>query len=124
MTHSSGTISFQANDSLDIFYKTEVKTDEIEDSDETLMGIEDLQFESEVAAITGNGPKMKPMHVPGDTAVIHGWYQSRILVAPFTITVYIEYEEAEELIDSREDSDESEGSATNDTDMESNEIHL
>jgi hypothetical protein len=121
MTHSSGTITFQANDNSDIFYKTEVMTDQIEESDEALMGIEDLQFASEVAAITGNGPKMKPVLIPGDTTVIHVWYQSRILVAPFAITVYIEYEEAEELIDSREESEES---ATNDTDMESNEIHL
>jgi hypothetical protein len=121
MINSSGVISFQANGSSDIFFKTEVRASATEESDEAVLGVEDIEFESEQVAVTGKSPRFKSVNIPGDTTVIHAWYQSRLLVGPFALRVYIEYEEAEQLIDEQDDS---EITVAQDTDLDSNEIHL
>lgn len=121
MINSSGFISFQANDSSDIFYKTEVRASATEESDEAILGVEDIEFESEQVAVTGKSPKFKSLNIPGDTTVIHAWYQSRLLVGTFSLRVYVEYEETEQLIGEQEDT---EITVEQNTDLDSNEIHL
>lgn len=97
-----GTISFQSNDSMDVFLVSEVREDGIETSDEAFLKVEDAQFDSDKVWVTGRVPKMKPVHVAGDTAVIQSWFKgdpdSHRDEKSFVITVYVECELTEELI--------------------------
>lgn len=93
----TGTVSFQANDKMDVFYVARLKEEGIESSDESLIQVEDSQFESDKAWVTGNVPKIKPVHVEGDTSIINAWFKGETYQDPFVITVYVECETAEEL---------------------------
>jgi len=93
----TGTVSFQANGKMDVFYVARLKEEGIESSDESIIQVEDSQFESDKAWITGNVPKIKPVHVEGDTSIINAWFKGETYENPFVITVYVECETAEEL---------------------------
>ena len=93
----TGTVSFQANDKMDVFYVARIKEEGIESSDESIIQVEDSQFESDKAWVTGNVPKMKPVHVEGDTSIINAWFKGETYENSFVITVYVECETAEEL---------------------------
>lgn len=93
-----GTISFQTNDNSDVFLVEEVRENNVEPSDENLMGIDDLQFDSEMPWITGRLPTMKSVSVEGDTRLIHAWFKGNKFDQSFVIRIYVEYEEAEELV--------------------------
>lgn len=93
----TGTVSFQANDKMDVFYVARLKEEGIESSDESIIQVEDSQFESNKTWVTGNVPKIKPVHVEGDTSIINAWFKGETYQDPFVITVYVECETAEEL---------------------------
>lgn len=93
----TGTVSFQANDKMDVFYVARLKEEGIESSDESIIEVEDSQFESDKAWVTGNVPKIKPVHVEGDTSIINAWFKGETYENSFVITVYVECETAEEL---------------------------
>lgn len=93
----TGTVSFQANDMMDVFYVARVEEEGIEISDEALIKVEDAQFDSDKAWVTGNVSKIKPMNVDGDTSIINAWFKGESFDAPFVITVYVECETVEEL---------------------------
>jgi hypothetical protein len=97
MSNVLGNISFQANDKMDVFHVAQVMNEGIEPSDNTLLQIEDSQFDSDKAWVTGNVPKLKPVHVEGDTSIINAWFKGETYQDPFVITVYVECETAEEL---------------------------
>ena len=97
MSNVLGNISFQANDKMDVFHVAQVVNEGIEPSDNTLLQIEDSQFDSDKAWITGNVSKIKPVHVEGDTSIINAWFKGETYQDPFVITVYVECETAEEL---------------------------
>ena len=94
-----GTVTFQANDSRDIFYVAEVIEAGVDVPDEMLMGIEDAQFESDKAFVTGLVPQFVPVSIEGDTTSIAAWFRADVFTDPFIVRVYVEYEETEELID-------------------------
>lgn len=120
----TGTVSFQANDKMDVFYVARLKEEGIESSDESIIQVEYSQFESDKAWVTGNVPKMKPVHVEGDTSIINAWFKGETYENPFVITVYVECETAEELegviADEKIEQDESEKADF----LEPMEIHL
>jgi len=93
-----GTITFQSNGSSDVFCVFDVYEAGIEASDENLIGILPMQFEGVAAWVTGLVPKMKPVNIEGDTAILHGWFQGGISGMPYRLTIYVEYELAEELL--------------------------
>lgn len=95
---SVGTISFQSNDKLDVFQVLEVRQSGISPSDESLSLIEDLQFESDRAWVTGHTPKLVPVDVDGDTTVIHAWFKAETFDKGFSLRIYVEYEEAETVV--------------------------
>jgi len=97
MSNVLGNISFQANDKMDVFYVARLKEEGIDSSDESIIQVEDSQFESDKAWVTGNVPKIKPVHVEGDTSIINAWFKGETYQDPFVITVYVECETAEEL---------------------------
>ena len=92
-----GNVSFQANDKMDVFYVTQVSEDGVEASHEALTQVEDAQFDSDKAWVTGNVPKIKPVHIEGDTSIINAWFKGESFANAFVITVYVECEMAEEL---------------------------
>ncbi len=94
-----GTISFQANDSSDIFLLEEVRENNVEPSDENLLSIEDVQFDADKPWVTGRVPKMKLAIVEGDTTIINAWFKGEVFDSPFVMTIYVECEEAETLVD-------------------------
>ena len=93
----TGTVSFQANDMMDVFYVARVEEEGIEISDEVLIKVEDPQFDSDKAWVTGKVPKIKPVNVDGDTSIINAWFKGESFDVPFVITVYVECETVEEL---------------------------
>lgn len=93
----TGTVSFQANDMMDVFFVARVEEEGIEISDEALIKVKDPQFDSDKAWVTGNVPKIKPVNVDGDTSIINAWFKGESFDAPFVITVYVECETVEEL---------------------------
>ena len=93
----TGTVSFQANDKMDVFYVANLQQEGSEQSDEAMIQVEDSQFDSDKAWVTGNVPMIKPVHVEGDTAIINAWFKGETFDDPFIITVYVECETAEEL---------------------------
>jgi hypothetical protein len=98
-----GTISFQSNDNSDVFLVEEIREVTQELSDENLIGIDDLQFDSDMPWVSGRVPEMKLVTVEGDTTVINAWFKgdpdSYRDDKSFVIRVYVEYEEAEELVE-------------------------
>lgn len=93
----TGTISFQANDEMDVFCVARVEEEGIEISDEALIKVKDPQFDSDQAWVTGNVPKIKPVNVDGDTSIINAWFKGETFDVPFVITIYVECETVEEL---------------------------
>ena len=93
----TGTISFQANDEMDVFCVARVEEEGIEISDESLIKVKDPQFDSDKAWVMGNVPKIKPVNVDGDTSIINAWFKGETFDVPFVITVYVECETVEEL---------------------------
>ena len=93
----TGTISFQANDEMDVFCVARVEEEGIEISDEALIKVKDPQFDSDQAWVTGNVPKIKPVNVDGDTSIINAWFKGESFDVPFVIRVYVECETVEEL---------------------------
>lgn len=92
-----GTISFQASDKTDVFHVAQVREDGIEPSDETLLNVEDSQFDGDKAWVTGNLPKIRQVSIEGDTAIINAWFKADFFDKPFVISVYVECELSEEL---------------------------
>jgi hypothetical protein len=92
-----GTITFQANDKVDVFHIAEILENGIEASDETLLNVEDSDFESNKAWVSGRVPKMKPVNVDGDTTIINAWFKAESFDTPFVLRVYVECEMVEEL---------------------------
>jgi hypothetical protein len=121
-----GTISFQANDKMDVFYVAQILEDGLSASDETLFKVEDTQFESDKGWVTGNVPKIKPVHIEGDTSIISGWFKGESFDKSFVITVYVECEMVEELVEvSADETIEEDNSKSYNTDfLEPNMIHL
>lgn len=93
----TGTVSFQANDKMDVFCVARVEEEGIEISDEALIKVKDPQFDSDKAWVTGNVPKIKPVSVDGDTSIINAWFKGETFDVPFVITIYVECETVEEL---------------------------
>jgi hypothetical protein len=60
------------------FMWQQVQEDGIESSDEALCLVEDSQFDGDKAWVTGNVPKMKPVHIEGDTSIINAWFKGVI----------------------------------------------
>jgi hypothetical protein len=124
MSNVLGNVSFQANDKMDVFHVAQVVNEGIEPSDNALLQIEDSQFDSDKAWVTGNVPKIKPVHVEGDTSIINAWFKGESFEHPFVITVYVECETAEELEEVTAD-EELEQSKNDKADfLEPTEIHL
>jgi hypothetical protein len=114
-----GTVSFQTNDKMDVFHVALAIEDGIEQSDEALHEVEDTQFDSDKAWVTGNVPKIKPVNIEGDTTIISAWFKGESFDGPFVINVYVECELAEELEDVVTDE-----KTKQDSSLEPIEIHL
>ncbi|MCD9019136.1 hypothetical protein [Parachryseolinea silvisoli] len=92
-----GTITFQSNDRADVFYVTDVYENGVEPSDESFVGIPPVDFESANAWVNGRVPSMKPVHVDGETTILHGWFKGGSYERHYRLTIYVEYELAEEV---------------------------
>lgn len=118
-----GTISFQANGKADVFYVAQVREEGIELSDEALLRVEDPQFDSDKAWVTGRVPRIKPVNIEGDTAVVHAWFKGETFTGSMMITIYIECELAEELQQVTNDDSRDENGSGQDC-LDPQEIHL
>lgn len=97
-----GTVSFQSNDRMDVFHVLQIVNNGLQPSDEELMKIENTQFESDRAWVTGYIPGFLPVDVDGDTTVIHAWFKAESFDKSFALRIYIEFEEAEVVIGTTE----------------------
>ena len=123
---ASGTISFQTNDMMDVFMIAPVFENGIEPSDESLFNVEDPQFDSDKAWVTGNVPVMRAVNVEGDTTIINAWFKGEGFDKAFVVRVYVACELAEELVrvvaEEKEQQSKEEKIAA--ALLEPNEIHL
>ena len=92
-----GTISLQANDNTDLFLKTDVSSDGSTQSDENLILVQDAQFDSDKPYVTGRISKEYLTNIDGDTSLIKGWFKGNSFISPFSICVYVQYEEPEQV---------------------------
>lgn len=120
---ASGTISFQSNDKADIFHVAQVFEDGIEPSDEAILNVEDTQFDSDKAWVTGSVPKIKPVAIDGDTTIINAWFKGESFDKSFTVRVYAECELAEELDEVKADEKDVQDES-NEHSLDPIEIHL
>lgn len=93
-----GQMSFQSNDSKDVFHVCDVIEPGIEAPDEIIMRINDFPYDGFEAWVTGKVPAIKTVYVEGDTAIINAWFRGEYFENKFFITVYVEYECAEEWV--------------------------
>lgn len=94
-----GVITLQALDATDVFFKEDVYRDGIPREEENRAELTEPGFDTERAWVNGSVPKVIPVEVSGDAAIIYGWFNGQFIAEyPFTVTVYVEYEEVEELI--------------------------
>lgn len=123
---ASGTLSFQANDKTDVFHVAQVFVDRVEPSDEALLNVEDTQFDSDKAWVTGNVPEMRSVTIEGDTTIINAWFKGELFDKAFVVRVYIECELAEELdnVIAEEKVEKTEEEKIMSEMLEPNEIHL
>lgn len=114
---ASGTISFQANDKMDVFHVARVFENGLEPSNEALLNVEDSQFDSDKSWVTGNVPKLRAVNVEGDTTIVSGWFKGEAFDQPFIVRVYVECELIEELEEANandtEDEESGESSSSN-----------
>lgn len=115
-----GTVTFQTNDSRDIFYVADVYESGAAYSDEAFIGIEDSQFSGE-PFVTGATPLFAPVEIEGDNALISAWFKGDVYNNAIVISIYVEYEETEQLVSV--ESDEAEQGSVRDP-LEPIEIHL
>lgn len=115
----NGTIAFQANNSFDIFQVLEVRPDDVGLSDEELIKVKDLQFDSNKPWVTGQIPQMIPVNVEGDTIQIHALFKGECFDKEYVLRIYVEYEETETLIPEEQEQEQGSG-----CDLEPQEIHL
>jgi hypothetical protein len=92
-----GTLTLQALDKSDIFLKEDVFMDGVTDPAELSASIAEPGFDQDKAWVSGSVPKVIPVIVEGDTSVILGWFKGDNYTSPYTIKIYIEYEEADEV---------------------------
>lgn len=119
----TGTITFQANDKTDVFYIADVEEAGIEPSDESVLQIEDTQFDTGKAWVTGYVPRIKQVNIEGDTSIINAWFKGENFDNPFVIKVYVECETAEEFEEVVEEELEKDNNDRDD-DLEPMEINL
>jgi len=95
---NAGTVTLQASDESDIFYSDFLLRNNVVVSDEELMGIEDPIVDSDKPWVSGNVPELKTVGIAGDNVYLRAWFKGAVYHEPFTIRIYVEFEEAEEYI--------------------------
>jgi hypothetical protein len=116
-----GLVSFQANDISDVFWVAEVVEDGFEQSNEAVLEIEEPDFETDFAWITGNVPEFKSINIEGDNVQLRAWLRGERFYGSYALRIYVEYELAEELIEVVQEKDVDEDDKS---DLEPQEIHL
>jgi hypothetical protein len=97
-----GSLSFQANDNTDLFFVADIVTSQFDQTDEELLAHSIDDLEGDPDWVTGILPKKTPVTVDGDTSTISCVYKATEL-NEFVITIYIEYEEVEQLVEVEEE---------------------
>lgn len=91
-----GTLSFQSNDNSDVFLASDVLTSELYPTDSELLDYSSDDLSDQPVFITGGMVKQIPVCVDGDSTIVYCTYKAIILTS-FQITVYLEYQEVEQL---------------------------
>lgn len=89
-------------------------------SDEALIKVKDLQFDSDMPWVTGNLPRLIPVNVEGDTIQIHALLKGECFDKEYTLRIYVVYEEAEVIVVGKDE----EQHRDKNCDLEPQEIHL
>lgn len=93
-----GAIKFQSNGKQDVFLTLDVVSHDWLSSDEQMIGVNNFEFDSRSASVVGVPLTFHLVNIEGDTDTIHAWFKSNNFVNDFRLNIYVEYEEAEELI--------------------------
>jgi hypothetical protein len=98
-----GTITLQTLNASDIFLKEDVYAEGEIISSELQTQIAEPGFGEDKAYISGRVPKPIEVNVEGDVGIIYGWYVCDEVIEPYTVNIYVIYEETEQIIEEAED---------------------
>jgi hypothetical protein len=97
-----GTLGLISNDEADLFVCIDIYDDVLAPTDEEVAALLPLVPESNKPWITGKGPGFIKVLINGNTGIIVGWYKTPGIDAAYTIKIYVQYEELDELIELKE----------------------
>jgi hypothetical protein len=97
-----GKVSFQVQNKSDLFLEVEVYTGGDEEPADQSCMVAEPGFEQFAQYLSGKTPKFIEVDAEGDSCVVYGIFRGENFIDPFTLHVYVEYEEVETLTSSVE----------------------
>ena len=92
-----GKVSFHVQNQSDLFLELEVYPGGEEESSEQSFMVVEPGFEQFFQFLSGRRPEFIQTDIDGDSSVINGIFRGENFTAPFTLYLYVEYEEVEKL---------------------------
>ena len=97
-----GKISFQVQNESDLFLELEVYAGGEEESSEQQCMVVEPSFEQFFQYLSGKRPHYVEVDAEGDSSVVYGIFRGENFTIPFTLYLYVEYEETESVISEKE----------------------
>lgn len=97
-----GKVSFQVQNESDLFLELEVYVGGEEESSEQECMVVEPSFEQFFQYLSGKRPHYVEVDAEGDSSVVYGIFRGENFVSPFTLYLYVEYEEIEAVISEEE----------------------
>ncbi|HVD99531.1 MAG TPA: hypothetical protein VNB90_15085 [Cytophagaceae bacterium] len=92
-----GKVNFQVQNKTDLFLELEVYPGGDEEAADQACMIAEPGFEQFSQYLSGRRPEFIEVDAEGDSCVVYGIFRGENFTDPFTLYVYVEYEEVEAL---------------------------
>jgi hypothetical protein len=92
-----GRVSFQVQNESDLFLELEVYPGGEEELYEQQFMVVEPSFEQFFQYLSGRRPEFMEVDAEGDSSVVYGIFRGENFTSPFTLYLYVEYEEIEVL---------------------------
>ncbi len=97
-----GKVSFQVQNESDLFLELEVYPGGDEEVSEQQCMVAEPGFEQFAQYLSGRRPEFIEVDAEGDSSVVYGIFRGENFTSPFTLYLYVEYEETGELTSEQE----------------------
>ncbi len=88
-----GRVSFQVQNESDLFLELEVYPGGDEEVSEQVFMVAEPGFEQFSQYLSGRRPEFIEVDAEGDSSVVYGIFRGENFTSPFTLYLYVEYEE-------------------------------